>query len=84
MIIIIIFLIKDYWKKLKKQSKIGKLLGNDSSNYAKEYPVCIIQKEGINIKPITTPIIPKGTRERYIGDDWKLHKDFSTLSDYGL
>jgi len=57
-------------------------LSNDSSNYVKEHPVCISQKTGISIKPITTPIIPKGTREGYVGDDWKPHKEFSTLSDY--
>ena len=40
------------------------------------------QKAGINIKPSPTPIIPKGLRESYVVDGWKLHNKLVTLSGY--
>ena len=69
-------------KEIKEAKYNWKTLQNYSLNYIKECPVCIRQKAGINIKPITTPMIPKVPREIYVVDGWKLNKELATLSGY--
>ena len=73
---------KRIFKEIKEANYNWKTLRNDCLNYFKHCPVCIRQKAGINIKPSPTPIIPKGPRERYVINCWKLHNELATLSGY--
>jgi len=71
-------------KDIKEIKYNWKTLPNDPLNYIKKCPLCTLQKAVINKKSITTPIIPKIPRERYVVDDWKLHKELANLSLYTL
>ena len=68
---------KRLYNEIKGAKYIWKTMKNGCLNYVKNCPICIRNKGGKNIKPLPTTIIPKGPRERYVMDGWKLHNSLA-------
>lgn len=69
-------------KEIREKNFFWKGMGNDCLKYVKECPICLRNKAGIEINPQPKKIIPKGPRERYVCDSWKLNNELIKISGY--
>lgn len=71
-----------FMKKFLIMAIFGKGLRNDFITFIGKCYICIKQKGGFLIKLILTKIIPKGTKESFDIDSWKLNNELTILSGY--
>ena len=57
-------------------------MGNDCLNYLRNCPKCIKFKGGTIVNSMPKKIIVKGSRIRYVTDDWKLPMIFDNQTGF--